>query len=521
MPTPQHNLAGALRRARARASSDIIRGPDVSRADRILLARRGFLVEIIKGWHALSTPQTGPGDTIFWHAHFWNFASVYLNHRFGGQYCLSAEHSLDLWAGNTRTPAQLIVIAGRGGTSTIQLPNRTSLLIYADRKNLPRDAVLSQQGVRMMPLALALARASPSAFRHAPANLEIALRLVRVDELARVLLGGNASLAAAGRLVGAFRHCGLAAQAGRLAADLGAAGLEFDETNPFDAAPRLPPGILFSSPHVGRLKAMWRQMSPVVKKNFPRAPKPQKPDVYFRRVNEIYRHDAYHSLSIEGYQVTPELITRIAAGEWNPGLNTSDQAQVNAMAAKGYHAAFQAVTGSLKKILSGSPAARVVCRDLPDWYRGLFSPSVQAGLLAAHELAGYRNRPVYIRGSEHIPPPHEAVPGLIDTFFELLAAESEPWAQAVLGHFFFVHIHPYPDGNGRIGRFILNALLASGGYPWTVIRVERRKAYMEALEKASVRHDIGDFARFVEAEMAASAKLKGGNGIVLKKFQPA
>ena len=530
MPIPQHDLAGALQRVKAGAKNDIVRGSEISRADRVALIKRGFLVEIIKGWYVLTTPQAeaegagGAGDTAFWHGSFWNFAGAYLNHRFGERYCLSAEHSLDLWTGNTRTPSQLIVIAGKGGASTIQLPNRASLLIYADRKNLPRDAE-SRQGVRVMPLALALARVSPAAFRNAPANLEIALRLVRVDDLVRVLLGNAAPLAAAGRLVGAFRHCGLIEQAGRLAADLGAAGLEFAETNPFDAPPRLPLGILFSSPHVGRIKAMWRQMSPVVQKLVPRAPKPQKPDACLRRVNEIYRHDAYHSLSIEGYQVTPELIARIAAGGWNPELNTTDQAQVNAMAAKGYYAAFQAVTGSLKKILDnkhagasqatslrGQPtpatATAIIQRDLPDWYRWLFSPSVQAGLLPAYALAGYRNRPVYIRGSEHVPPPSEAVPELIDTLFELLATETAPWAQAVLGHFFFVYIHPYPDGNGRIGRFILNALLASGGYPWTVIRVEHRKAYMDALEKASVRHDIGGFTRFVAAEMAASAKLK-------------
>ena len=35
--------------------------------------------------------------------------------------------------------------------------------------------------------------------------------------------------------------------------------------------------------------------------------------------------------------------------------------------------------------------------------------------------------------------------------------------RAVLGHFFFVYIHPYMDGNGRMGRFVLNAMLASGG----------------------------------------------------------
>jgi hypothetical protein len=179
------------------------------------------------------------------------------------------------------------------------------------------------------------------------------------------------------------------------------------------------------------------------------------------------------------------------------------------MAAKGYHESFQAVMTSLREILGGQSAPAIINRDLPAWYRALFSPSVQAGLLPAYALAGYRNRPVFIRGSEHVPPPYEAVPELIDTLVALLAAESSAGVQAVLGHFLFVHIHPYSDGNGRIGRFILNTLLASGGYPWTVIRVEHRQAYMAALENASVRHDISDFTRFVVAEMAASAQLKG------------
>jgi class 3 adenylate cyclase/tetratricopeptide (TPR) repeat protein len=42
------------------------------------------------------------------------------------------------------------------------------------------------------------------------------------------------------------------------------------------------------------------------------------------------------------------------------------------------------------------------------------------------------------------------------------------------------------DGNGRIGRFIMNAMLASGGYPWTIIPVEKRNNYMAALEKATL-----------------------------------
>jgi hypothetical protein len=177
------------------------------------------------------------------------------------------------------------------------------------------------------------------------------------------------------------------------------------------------------------------------------------------------------------------------------------------MAAKGYREAFKLVKESLAAILAGRPAAALVDHDLPTWYRALFSPSVQSGLLPAYALAGFRNRAVFIRGSEHVPPPPEAVTELLETLFALLASEPHPGVRAVLGHFLFVYIHPYPDGNGRIGRFLMNAMLASGGYPWTVIRVDNRKSYLSALEDASVRHNIVPFARFVADEMAASAAL--------------
>ncbi len=69
--------------------------------------------------------------------------------------------------------------------------------------------------------------------------------------------------------------------------------------------------------------------------------------------------------------------------------------------------------------------------------------------------------------------------------------------RVVLGHFIFVYIHPYMDGNGRIGRFLINVMLAAGGYPWTVVPLERRDAYMAALEGASVRQNIVPLAGFL------------------------
>jgi hypothetical protein len=47
----------------------------------------------------------------------------------------------------------------------------------------------------------------------------------------------------------------------------------------------------------------------------------------------------------------------------------------------------------------------------------------------------------------------------------------------------------------------MNLLLAGGGYPWTVIRVEDREEYLATLETASVDSDIRPFATFLAARV--------------------
>jgi len=97
----------------------------------------------------------------------------------------------------------------------------------------------------------------------------------------------------------------------------------------------------------------------------------------------------------------------------------------------------------------------------------------------------------------HVPLPKEAVRDCMPVLFELIASEPHAGVRAVLGHFFFVYIHPYMDGNGRLGRFLMNAMLVTGGYVWTVVPVEQRLRYMDALEEASSGQNIEEFARLL------------------------
>ena len=120
-----------------------------------------------------------------------------------------------------------------------------------------------------------------------------------------------------------------------------------------------------------------------------------------------------------------------------------------------------------------------------------------AGIIGAAELAGYRRIPVYIRGSMHVPPAHESVRELMPAFFDLLRNEKSSEARVVLGHFVFVYIHPFVNGNGRMARFLMNVMLAAGGYPWLVIPIEKRGPYMETLEDASVGRNVVPFTKFL------------------------
>jgi len=504
MATPSEKLADSLQVLKELQDQGFapINSRAISRTHRERLVKNGFLQEVIKGWYIPSHPDEKAGESTHWYASFWNFCASYLESRFDKDWCLSSEQSLSIHTGNRTVPRQLLVRTKKGTNNVTNLPYDTSLLdIKLDLPDKSDTNVI--EGLRLFSLPAALIASAPTSYRQNPTDIRAALAMVgdASDLLERLLNGGHSTIA--GRLAGAFRNIGREDIAENITGTMEAAGYTIRESDPFEEASPMTFSKRESSPYVSRIRILWSQMREEVLKNFPPAPGlATDKAAYLKEIDELYTSDAYHSLSIEGYRVNTELIERVKSGAWNPDNDKGDKEHRDSMAARGYWQAFQAVKQSIEKILDGANPGETVRRDHANWYRELWAPSVTAGIVRPGDLAGYRSGPIYIRRSMHVPPSKEAVRDLMPAFFKLLEEEDEPAARVVLAHFFFVYIHPYMDGNGRIGRFLMNTMMAAGGYRWTIIPVEKRGGYMAALESASVDQDIKPFTHYLARLLA-------------------
>jgi len=499
MAEPNEKLAVSLEVLQKLQDQGIkaIKSTKISRVHKDRLLRNGYLKEVTKGWYIAASPEEKEGETASWYMAYWDFCADYLRDVYGDDYFISPDQSLLIHAGNWTVPTELIV------RTTKQMNHKTPLLndtIISHWESPPPKAseFVSVNGIRMMTLASSIVYCSATMFTKHPNETRTALALINdSSQILRSLLDGGHTVIA-GRLAGAFRNVGHTKIADEIIKTMRSADYVARETDPFEEESPVRLSFRERSPYVNRIKLMWFQMRKEVIRVFPKAPGlPNDKQAYMKNVEEIYVTDAYNSLSIERYVVTPDLIERVRKGTWDVVQNEEDKKQKDAMAARGYWQATQQVRKSIEKILNGENPGKIADTDHGDWYRELFSPSITAGILRASDLAGYRNRPVYIGSSRHTPLNVEAVRDAMPVLFELLINETEASVRAVLGHFVFVFIHPYDDGNGRIGRFLMNAMLASGGYPWTVIPLEKRSDYMQALEHASVDQNIEPFAKFV------------------------
>lgn len=114
----------------------------------------------------------------------------------------------------------------------------------------------------------------------------------------------------------------------------------------------------------------------------------------------------------------------------------------------------------------------------------------------------YRNVEVRITGAGFRPPAPQEMFQQMRWFFadmprqreKLNAIEWAAWTHAE-----FVRIHPFPDGNGRTARMLMNLQLLTEGFQPISIAKEERLAYYEALEAYAVRGELAPFTEMVAA----------------------
>jgi hypothetical protein len=501
MATPNEKLAASLSLLRdlQQGGRRVFRSDDFTRVHRERLIENGFLQEVTKGWLISASPQARKGDSTPWYASFWEFCARYSADRFGDAWHLSAEQSLWIHGEKTSIPRQVVVSSPKATNHSIELLFGTSIYNLKEAEMPPAENLVMRDGLRLFSPATSLIGVAESFFARNPVETQVVLgSITDISELLRPLLNGGHT-AKAGYIAGALRETGRPKQADEVVSVMKSAGYDVRDKNPFEAGRAFVQTQAVAAPIVTRLQMLWGMMREDVIAAFPKAPGlPKDQKAYLRSVDEIYRSDAYHSLSIEGYSVTPDLIEKVLQGNWDPEHDEKDKQSRDALAARGYWQAFQAVKGVVEKVIAGADAAALARESHQVWYREMFQPNVRAGFTDAGALAGYRNMPVYLRTSRYVPPRWEAVRDAMPALFDLLEAEAVPAVRAVLGHWMFGYIHPYPDGNGRMARFLMNVMLGSGGYPWTVIRVQDRDEYLSALDSASIDENIKPFARFIE-----------------------
>lgn len=136
----------------------------------------------------------------------------------------------------------------------------------------------------------------------------------------------------------------------------------------------------------------------------------------------------------------------------------------------------------------------------------------------------FRTSQVILKGIGYRPPPPEVVSHrityLLNEYYSNIQKNIHPLDLASYFHQKFEEIHPFQDGNGRVGRGILNYMLKQSGYPEIYITMKHRSRYLDALQDGNAGNYDSLFM-FIKLRIYATLDYLDANTSYFKKlFSP-
>ena len=297
----------ALKKIQKNGDFTIVKSGELSPTHIKRLVGNNFLRPIIKGWYVITDPRAMPGDSTAWYASFWNFIARYAKERYGNEWCLSAEQSLAIQTGSTIVSNQVLIRSPKANNYVVELISPTS--IFNLGAELPSKIDTNNPyKLNLYTLHEAIIVATPTMYRNDTLTMRTALAMVRDSSEILKTLVDTGQTVRAGRVIAAFRNIGRVDIADEIAGTMRRIEYVIQEEDPFEEVAKVE---LSKSPYATRLRLMWQNMREDVIANFPRSISSFSPNEYLERMEAQYKLDAYHSLSIEGYRVTEELINKI------------------------------------------------------------------------------------------------------------------------------------------------------------------------------------------------------------------
>lgn len=215
---------------------------------------------------------------------------------------------------------------------------------------------------------------------------------------------------------------------------------------------------------------------------------------------EIWRgirlDDAHHSTAIEGNTlVAREVTALLASGRPSSARDLCDHLEVvgYARAAEWVYAQARDATGWD----AGVPVTLAEIREIHRLTIGLaweVCPPADPPLVPGEGPGGWRRHDIAAFPDGMRPPPWTEVPAAMHDWVARAATGPAPGEHPIVFlaalHGTFERIHPFRDGNGRVGRLLLSLLLVRHGYPPAIIRTGMRGRYLGALRSSDRGSDL-------------------------------